>query len=139
MPKRATLRASDADRDQVADRLRAAATEGRIVAHELEDRVATALRAQTYGELDAVVADLPGNRTGVGEPERRRLSRQPAAMVAYLVAATVLVGVLAMVVLAGLAALSGLWIFFAVFFFARHGSGGRHGRRPQYRRGIAGR
>ena len=53
------LRASDADREAVAERLRNAAAEGRLLAHELEERVARALRARTYGELDAVVVDLP--------------------------------------------------------------------------------
>ncbi len=43
----------------VAERLRAAAAEGRIVAEELEERLGLALRARTYGELDALVADLP--------------------------------------------------------------------------------
>ena len=57
--RRATLRASDNDREVVAERLRAAAAEGRIVAEELEERLASALRARTYGELDALVADLP--------------------------------------------------------------------------------
>jgi Domain of unknown function (DUF1707) len=60
--KHASLRASDADRDQIVDRLRKAAAEGRLAAHELEQRVTTALRAMTYGELDATVADLPGKR-----------------------------------------------------------------------------
>jgi hypothetical protein len=60
--KRANLRASDADRDQVVSRLHKAATEGRIVAEELEQRVAHALKAQTYGELETTVADLPGPR-----------------------------------------------------------------------------
>lgn len=57
------LRASDADRDQTVDRLHRAATEGRIASEELEHRVNAALRARTYAELDATVADLPGPRT----------------------------------------------------------------------------
>ena len=65
MSKRGTLRASDADRDQFVDRLHKAATEGRIGSDELEQRVSTALKARTYGELEETVADLPG-------PSRRR-------------------------------------------------------------------
>jgi hypothetical protein len=60
--KHGSLRASDADRDQIIDRLRKAAAEGRLAAHELETRVTTALRAQTYAELDATVSDLPATR-----------------------------------------------------------------------------
>jgi hypothetical protein len=60
MTKRGHLRASDEDRERVVDRLRKAASEGRIAAEELEQRVTSALRARTYAELDATVADLPG-------------------------------------------------------------------------------
>jgi len=69
--KRAHLRASDADRDQTVSLLHKAATEGRIAAEELEQRVSTALKARTYGELEATVADLPGGRA-------RRPARKPA-------------------------------------------------------------
>jgi Domain of unknown function (DUF1707)/2TM domain len=54
------LRASDADRDRVAERLRAAAGEGRLTPEELEDRLERALSARTEGELGPLVADLPG-------------------------------------------------------------------------------
>jgi hypothetical protein len=56
-----SYRASDADRDGVIERLRKAATEGRIAAEELEQRVHTALKARTYDELYATVEDLPGS------------------------------------------------------------------------------
>ncbi len=54
-----SLRASDADREEIISRLHKAATEGRIAAEELEQRVSAALKARTYSELDATVADLP--------------------------------------------------------------------------------
>ena len=56
---RAAQRASDADRDSVAGLLRFAATEGRIDLSELQERLWLAYAAKTYGELDALVADLP--------------------------------------------------------------------------------
>jgi Domain of unknown function (DUF1707)/Domain of unknown function (DUF4190) len=59
MADRSIVRASDADRERVADRLRQAATEGRLTAEELEERLHHAFSARTYGELDSVVADLP--------------------------------------------------------------------------------
>lgn len=62
MSKRDALRASDADRDRVVERLHRAATEGRIASEELEQRVTTALKALTYGELEGTVADLPDAR-----------------------------------------------------------------------------
>jgi hypothetical protein len=64
--RRDHLRASDDDRERIIARLHKAATEGRIVSEELEQRVAKALKARTYGELDETVADLPvsGARRG---------------------------------------------------------------------------
>src|SRR5579862_8244979 len=73
MARRATLRASDADRDQIAERLRHATGEGRLLAEELEERLEATFAARTYGELDAVVADLPGVTV-----HRRERPRSPA-------------------------------------------------------------
>jgi len=53
------IRASDADRDEVLERLRRAHVEGRLDAEELTDRAGTALAARTVGELAALTADLP--------------------------------------------------------------------------------
>ncbi|MGO9821387.1 MAG: DUF1707 domain-containing protein [Solirubrobacteraceae bacterium] len=74
MSKRGSLRASDNDRDQIVDRLRKAATEGRIAAEELEHRVTKALRARTYDELDETVSDLP-RPGGRGTAQRGRSAR----------------------------------------------------------------
>src|SRR5213078_938738 len=54
------LRASYEDRDRVAEELRVAAGDGRLTADELDQRLEAALTAQTYGELAALTADLPG-------------------------------------------------------------------------------
>jgi hypothetical protein len=54
------LRASDADREQVAERLRIALDEGRLNLHEYDDRLRDAFAAKTYAELNALLADLPG-------------------------------------------------------------------------------
>ncbi len=58
-----------------SSRLHKAATEGRIAAEELETRVSTALKARTYGELDATVADLPSQ---LGQHPRRQPARRSA-------------------------------------------------------------
>jgi uncharacterized membrane protein len=54
------LRASDADRDRVADALREHYAAGRLSADELDERLTTALNARTLGELNGVLTDLPG-------------------------------------------------------------------------------
>lgn len=53
------MRASDTDRERVADRLRTAAGHGRITMDELEERLDAAYAAKTYGELVPLTADLP--------------------------------------------------------------------------------
>jgi hypothetical protein len=55
----AELRASDADRDRIADILRDALAEGRLTADEHAERVEGVLSAKTVGELDVFVRDLP--------------------------------------------------------------------------------
>ncbi|HET6505948.1 MAG TPA: DUF1707 domain-containing protein [Baekduia sp.] len=53
------VRASDADRDRVAEVLRHAAGEGRITVDELDERVDAAFAARTHGDLARLTADLP--------------------------------------------------------------------------------
>nr|WP_296073534.1 DUF1707 domain-containing protein [uncultured Actinoplanes sp.] len=55
------MRAGDADRQLVADRLRAALEEGRLDLHEYDERVQRAYAAKTYGDLDGLLTDLPGS------------------------------------------------------------------------------
>lgn len=53
------LRASDADRDRVAEALREAVAEGRLDMEEFEERLEATYRARTYGELEPITRDLP--------------------------------------------------------------------------------
>ncbi|MFJ9039340.1 DUF1707 domain-containing protein [Streptomyces sp. NPDC102406] len=55
----ADLRASDADRDRIADILREALAEGRLDAEEHAERIDGVYRAKTVGELEPLVRDLP--------------------------------------------------------------------------------
>jgi hypothetical protein len=59
------IRASDADRDQVAERLREALAEGRLSPVEHEERLDTLYKAKTIGELAPIISDLPGPGTSV--------------------------------------------------------------------------
>ena len=51
--------ASNADRERAVGVLRAGFTEGRLSQEELDERVAQAYAARTYGQLWALTADLP--------------------------------------------------------------------------------
>ena len=57
-PSRPALRASDADREAVAERLRVASVDGRIDSEELEERLSQVYSARWVGELDRIVADV---------------------------------------------------------------------------------
>jgi hypothetical protein len=59
MDDRQKMRASDADRQEVIDRLRTALDEGRLKMEEYIDRVGHASEAVTYGDLAPLYADLP--------------------------------------------------------------------------------
>jgi Domain of unknown function (DUF4190)/Domain of unknown function (DUF1707) len=52
------LRASDADREAVAERLRVASVEGRIEPDELEERLSQVYSARWVADLDRIVADV---------------------------------------------------------------------------------
>jgi hypothetical protein len=56
---RRELRASDAEREAVIERLHQAFTEGRITMSEFDERVRSACAAKTMGDLEGLTADLP--------------------------------------------------------------------------------
>ena len=53
------LRASDADRERIAERLRTSHAEGRLDMTEFQQRLERCYEAKTFGELEALVKDLP--------------------------------------------------------------------------------
>src|ERR1035441_8487512 len=59
MDDRQKMRASDGDRQEVVERLRAALEDGRLKMDEYLDRMGLAYEAVTYGDLAALHADLP--------------------------------------------------------------------------------
>jgi hypothetical protein len=74
------MRAADADREQVVRRLRRAADEGRLFVDEFDERLGRALTARTYGELDAIVGDLPSKRALTKRPGRVKLVLRPRSL-----------------------------------------------------------
>lgn len=63
--ERSELRASDADRSAVAQRLQVAVDEGRLTITDYDERLQQTYAARTYGELERVTADLPAPTAAV--------------------------------------------------------------------------
>jgi hypothetical protein len=53
------IRASDADRDRVAESLREHCAEGRITMDEMHERLESVYAAKTVGDLQEITSDLP--------------------------------------------------------------------------------
>jgi Domain of unknown function (DUF1707) len=134
-----SLRASDADREAVVDRLREAAGEGRLEPDELEQRVEGALRARSYGDLAELVVDLPADSRMRWPRARWRTNAVArsavfgAGLVAAVIVALAVVAVLAILVLAAAAS----WIAFVLFWLVCCGSRRRLG--PAGRRSVSAR
>ena len=88
--------ASDGDREQVAERLRAASAEGRLTAEELEERLERAFSARTAGELEPLVADLPAAERAPAPARRRRRGPDRDHLRAYIAVNLLLVAIWAL-------------------------------------------
>jgi hypothetical protein len=75
------IRTSDADRERVTARLRDHYAEGRLTRDELDERIAAALNARTFGDLRPVLADLPEPRPVA--PQRVPLTTAPRPYLAF--------------------------------------------------------
>ena len=92
------VRASDAEREQVADALRRAAGDGRLAPDELEERLTAAYGARTRGELGPLTSDLPAPPAapGSGRPPVRPASWTaglPERLGAWLIPNLICVGI----------------------------------------------
>ncbi|MEU0138110.1 DUF1707 domain-containing protein [Streptomyces sp. NPDC006296] len=83
------MRASDAERERVAETLREAVAEGRLEMDEFEQRLDAALTARTHGELVPLVRDLPARgapvagRAGASEGRPARIGGTPTSSGAF--------------------------------------------------------
>jgi hypothetical protein len=100
------MRTSDKEREQIAEILRAAMSEGRLTLEEGEDRLAATYAAKYRDELGPLTADLPdgGRRALADTPEvrlatRRGLRRHTSFVIAIA------------------AVLTGLWAISGAHFF----------------------
>jgi hypothetical protein len=137
MARQTALRASDADRDAVAERLRQAAIEGRLDPDELEQRLHIALRARTYGDLDRLLRDLPAKPVKWERPRRGIAPAAGFAMVMVL-RAMIALAILGAVLVVAAATFAWWMIGLVIFLVLRSGhSCRRHTawqRPPHFRR-----
>lgn len=75
----ADVRASDADRDRIAEILREALAEGRLDTEEHAERIDAVYRAKTMGELAPLVRDLPAGRREALRPDPTARSAAPSS------------------------------------------------------------
>lgn len=130
MIRNPNLRASDADREATADRLRQHHTDGRIDAEEFQERLDKCYAAKTVGELAELTRDLPA------DPARRRSGAGAGfgllGSLRMIPIVPIILAIVAIHLIVGVA--SGLWILIPLFFLARvaifcRGSQGFRGRR----------
>jgi Domain of unknown function (DUF1707) len=117
------LRASDADRERVAEQLREHAGAGRLSTDELSERLETVFAARTLGELEPPLADLPST-------ERR----DRAASFAFAPVFALLALLLTVWAVTGAGAFWPVWILLGVWWFGplRHRHRWAHGRRSVF-------
>jgi hypothetical protein len=108
------LRASDADREATADRLRQLHTDGRIDPEEFQERLDRCYAAKTVGELAQLTRDLPADRRrGSGA----RTSFGLLGLLRMIPIVPIMIAIVAIHLIVG--AISGLWILIPLFFLAR--------------------
>ncbi|MEU8797529.1 DUF1707 domain-containing protein [Spirillospora sp. NPDC048819] len=74
------IRASDAEREAVVERLRIASVEGRLTFEELTERSEAAYAAVTRGDLEHITDDLPGMGAPGANPAPRQVKRKFSAV-----------------------------------------------------------
>jgi hypothetical protein len=82
--ERGKTRASDSDRDRVAEVLNAAYSEGRLSKDEYDERLEQAFSARTYADLDQIVADLPAAQPAAPTTELSPVARINGLAIASL-------------------------------------------------------
>lgn len=116
MMRNPNLRASDADREATADRLRQHHTDGRLDQDEFQERLERCFAAKTVGELGELTRDMPddsarhraGRRSGFGLFGSLRMIPIVPIILA-IVAIHLIFGVVG----------GGLWVLIPLFFLAR--------------------
>ena len=108
------LRASDADREATADRLRQDHTDGRLDQDEFQERLDRCFAAKTVGELAELTRDLPDDPARHRARGRTGFSLLGLRMIPIV---PIILAIIAIHLIVGVA--SGLWILIPLFLLAR--------------------
>ncbi len=127
------LRASDADREATADRLRQHHTDGRIDPEEFQERLDRCYAAKTVGELSELTRDLPADPARRGSGARTSFGLLGGLRMIPIL--PIIVAIVAIHLIVGV--ISGLWILIPLFFLARFAICRRGPRAWTGRRGAA--
>ena len=127
------LRASDADRDATADRLRQHHTDGRLDQDEFQERLDRCFAAKTVGELAELTRDLPPGPSRHGAGARTSVGLLGCLRMIPIV--PIILAIIAIHLIVGV--VSGLWILIPLFFLARFTIFRRGARGWSGRRGAA--
>jgi hypothetical protein len=133
MMRNPNLRASDADREASADRLRQHHTDGRLDQDEFQERLDRCFAAKTVGELAELTRDLPDDSAHHRARGRTGFGRLGSLRMIPLV--PIILAIVAIHLIFG--AVSGLWILIPLFFLARFTFFRRGFRACSGRRGAA--
>ena len=115
MMRNPNLRASDADREATADRLRQHHTDGRIDQDEFQERLDRCFAAKTVGELAELTRDLPDDTARHRAGGRTRFGLLGGLPMIPIV--PIILAIVAIHLIVGVA--SGLWILFPLLFLVR--------------------
>jgi hypothetical protein len=105
------IRAADADRERIAERLRNSHAEGRLDLSEFQERLERCYDAKTMGELDVLVKDLPRED---GPDDGRAVGRRHRPMGWRL--APLMPLLLALIVVAAAAGQHAFWLWIPLAF-----------------------
>jgi hypothetical protein len=109
------LRASDADREATADRLRQHHIDGRLDQDEFQARLDSCFAAKTVGELSELTRDLPAGSARRGSGTRTKFGLFGCLRMIPIVPIILAIVAIHLVV----TVVGGLWILIALFFLAR--------------------
>jgi hypothetical protein len=109
------LRASDADREATADRLRQHHIDGRLDQDEFQARLDRCFAAKTVGELAGLTRDLPADPARRGAGTRTNFDLLGCLRMIPIV--PIILAIVAIHLVVGV--LSGLWILIPLCFLAR--------------------